>query len=160
MGLVYPENIFSVKQGVTRFEQSFKLEAKDRDKKHFTEHIKNRYLVSGFLQNSFHRDSVFQMWKELHSAYSHEQIAEKLLEMSIEGTDARKDRARLGESSDQNLMFQQGLNIAFYRKFQKLREQVISDMTKKYVPLKKKQLSDAASDLKILKLVEQRKALK
>ena len=33
-------------------------------------------------------------------------------------------------------------------------------MTKKYVPLKKKHLSDAASDLKIDKLVEQRKALK
>ena len=108
VGLVYPENIFSLKQGVVRFEQSFKLEAKDREKKHFTEHIKNRYLVSGFLQNSFHRDSVFQMWKELHSTYSHEQICEKLVEMSIEGligSEIKKDKPRLWDSVDQNLMF-------------------------------------------------------
>ena len=93
--------------------------------------------------------------------YSHEQIAEKLLEMANEGgSDVRKDKPRLWDSVDQNLMFQQGLNLFFYRKFQKYRKQLISEMTNKYMPLKKKHLSDAASDLKIDKLVEQRKALK
>ena len=96
--------------------------------------------------------------------YSHEQIAEKLQGMTIEGNaigePARKDKPRLWDSVDQNLMFQQGLNIIFYRRFQKLRQDLISEMTKKYVPLKKKHLSDAVSDLKTVKLIEQRKALK
>ena len=82
--------------------------------------------------------------------------------MTIEGTgsELRKEKTKLWESVDQNLMFQQGLNIVFYRRFQKLRQDLISEMTKKYIPLKKKVLSDAASDLKVVKLIEQRKALK
>ena len=111
------------------------------------------------------------MWIELHSRYSHEQIAEKILEMSIEGisqandpikepTKTRETKSRFSESVDQNLMFQQGLNIIYYRRFQKLRQELITEMTKKYIPLKKKVLSDATSDHKIVKLIEQRKALK
>jgi hypothetical protein len=47
------------------------------------------------------------MWIELHSKYSHENIAEKLLEMTIEGTgsELRKEKTKLWDSVDQNLMF-------------------------------------------------------